>query len=484
MTTYEAAKYNYTGENLTTIPTSAVTSGTWADARISESSVTQHASSYDDTKLKNDFATVAIRQAIDESLGDYVLGNTFIDNFEDDTGLDGQTNTDRNTNFEYMSAVTGSAPDAYTKLLIHSSTNDNNLRFEDDSPSKHTIYNHGATFHDTATAKFGGSSINFGVGANETKLLAIQDHADFRFGTDAFTIDYWMKSSDSNNRRVLSVPGSPSGNTGRGAGAETDQWFIRQDLQSTGHNINFGGSNIASSTTFSSTDTGDNSWHHIEWSKPSNASGNADFKCAVDGTFGTAATAPSGDNWSNQSNSFASGHPFRIGGISMTPFGMYGDFYAGYIDEFRVSKGVQRHGSNFTPSTVPYGHQVSATGNFTSVNQTANATISKGGILVIYEDWCGTATLNTDLVASISADGGSNYTTTTLVAAGTHQAGYFPSYDLLHTGHKTGLPTLLMAAAQNVTIGTTGTSMKYKIAFANQALASKITRVYGVVLLY
>ena len=44
MSTYEALKYTFTGANITGIPTSAVTSGTFADARISSGSVTQHVS--------------------------------------------------------------------------------------------------------------------------------------------------------------------------------------------------------------------------------------------------------------------------------------------------------------------------------------------------------------------------------------------------------------------------------------------------------
>ena len=44
MSTYEALKYAFSGANLTSIPTSAITSGTFADARISSGSVTQHVS--------------------------------------------------------------------------------------------------------------------------------------------------------------------------------------------------------------------------------------------------------------------------------------------------------------------------------------------------------------------------------------------------------------------------------------------------------
>ena len=42
MATYEAKRYTFTGANITGIPTSAVSSGTFADARISSGSVTQH----------------------------------------------------------------------------------------------------------------------------------------------------------------------------------------------------------------------------------------------------------------------------------------------------------------------------------------------------------------------------------------------------------------------------------------------------------
>jgi hypothetical protein len=139
---------------------------------------------------------------------------------------------------------------------------------------------------------------------------------------------------------------------------------------------------------------------------------------------------------------------------------------SGWMQEFRMSN-TARWTGNFQPPLIPYHAAVNnATGNFTSANQTALATISKGGIVVLYKNNSGTATINTDLVAAISANGGTNYETVTLVALGTTIGGY------------------LMAGAQNVTISNTGTSMKYKISFANQSAGSKETRVHGVALLY
>jgi hypothetical protein len=107
-----------------------------------------------------------------------------------------------------------------------------------------------------------------------------------------------------------------------------------------------------------------------------------------------------------------------------------------------------------------------AAGNFTSVTQTALATVSKMSIIVLYKNTLGTATLNTDLVASVSSNGGTNYNAATLTAGGTFSTG------------------ILIAKSNDITISNTGTAPKYKIAFANQATATKATEIHGVALLY
>ena len=108
---------------------------------------------------------------------------------------------------------------------------------------------------------------------------------------------------------------------------------------------------------------------------------------------------------------------------------------------------------------------VNATGSYESTTINAAATTSKMGVVITYTDAAGTATLNTDLKVSLSADNGSNFTQVTLVAQ--------PNFS---TGIK-------MAKANDVTISNTGTQLKYKVEFANQS-ASKETRVNGVSLQY
>ena len=124
------------------------------------------------------------------------------------------------------------------------------------------------------------------------------------------------------------------------------------------------------------------------------------------------------------------------------------------------ASGVGVSSGSFLTSTV------SAAGSYQSVTINAASTTSKIGVVITYVDHAGTATLNTDLKVFLSANNGTNYTQVTLVAQ--------PNFA---TGIK-------MAKANDVTISNTGTQLKYKVEFANQASGSKVTRVTGVSLQY
>ena len=84
MTTYESAKYDYSGENITAIPTSAVSSGTFANARISGNSVTQHVAAFTDTNIRNDIGIQALHSAVADDAVAFNLPNAFIEQFQDD----------------------------------------------------------------------------------------------------------------------------------------------------------------------------------------------------------------------------------------------------------------------------------------------------------------------------------------------------------------------------------------------------------------
>ena len=130
--------------------------------------------------------------------------------------------------------------------------------------------------------------------------------------------------------------------------------------------------------------------------------------------------------------------------------------------------------SGATGTTSPSGTNIgqgityssnNATGNFTGTTITAPSSVSEMGAIITYQDQSGTNALNTDIVLQLSADGGSNYSTATLTA--------LPDFS---TGIK-------MAKVNDLAV-TAGTSLKYKISFANQASGSKEARIRGVALQY
>jgi len=101
MTTYKSIKYNISGADLTgltagqipNLATSKITSGTMADARISASSVTQHAATYDDNKLQSNIALLGFKTAVNGSLAKYNLQDQIIDEYTDATGVDASAST-------------------------------------------------------------------------------------------------------------------------------------------------------------------------------------------------------------------------------------------------------------------------------------------------------------------------------------------------------------------------------------------------------
>ena len=91
------------------IDASKITSGTFADARISSSSVSQHAQSFDDNKIVNDISTLAIRQASNENKAAYNTNSMFVDVFQDSSGITNLTNASRSEN-EYVASVYEGTP--------------------------------------------------------------------------------------------------------------------------------------------------------------------------------------------------------------------------------------------------------------------------------------------------------------------------------------------------------------------------------------
>ena len=107
-----------------------------------------------------------------------------------------------------------------------------------------------------------------------------------------------------------------------------------------------------------------------------------------------------------------------------------------------------------------------ATGSYTSTTNTVTDSVTQMSCVIVYKNQAGTATLNTDLKVSLSADNGSNFTQVTLTATNT---------SAIATNHIT-------ATSNKVTV-TAGTQLKYKVEFANQS-TSKDTRIQGISMIF
>ena len=80
---------------------SKITTGTFADARIAASNVSQHAQSFDDNKIVNDISTLGLRVHTQENLNASNTNSASFDVFQDSSGITNLSNAVRNDN-EYV----------------------------------------------------------------------------------------------------------------------------------------------------------------------------------------------------------------------------------------------------------------------------------------------------------------------------------------------------------------------------------------------
>jgi hypothetical protein len=192
-------------------------------------------------------------------------------------------------------------------------------------------------------------------------------------------------------------------------------------------------------------------WHHIAYVKQGSTA--RLYKNGTQVDSGTARTSNFTDNY------FRYGYHRSSGARN----------FEGYLDLLRISnRAIYPDGTTFVPANVwNYAtFTTSATGSFEGNAITAPSSTNKMGAVITYEDaGSGTNTLNTDLILDLSCDNGSNYSRATLTA--------LPDFA---TGIK-------MAKVNDLSIGTAGTQLKYKISFANQG-SVKQARIRGVSLQY
>ena len=211
-------------------------------------------------------------------------------------------------------------------LLLHCDGTNGSTTFTDNSPSPKTVTAYNGAAISTAQSKFGGASGLFD-GTND--YLVTPTTSAFTFGTSDFTIElgiYQTVSSVSAYKVLVgdNVYGSVGG------------W----QLYSYNNQLNLwkGGTEIISPSGTLTL----NSWNHVVWSR---ASGNN--RIFINGTQ-VGSTVSDSTNYTSTA--------IYIGAAKDG----YG-YYAGYIDEIRITKGVARYTGNFTPQTSAFPNNTGVT---------------------------------------------------------------------------------------------------------------------------
>lgn len=184
----------------------------------------------------------------------------------------------------------------------------------------------------TSVKKFGTASLKIDPDDDQANAKVLSEStSDFAFGTDDFTIELWFYKTvnaygflfdmrgggDTTNTDGLYVTMGGGGNTELDLGLNKSN-IIRTDMDAISND----------------------QWHHYAVTKDSNL-----YRVFIDGALQASA--------SNSTN-LNQNKPIMIGNYHGTSSG--GGFsFNGYIDEFRVTKGIDRYTPHFTPATSAFG---------------------------------------------------------------------------------------------------------------------------------
>jgi hypothetical protein len=215
--------------------------------------------------------------------------------------------------------------DSYTKSLFHFDGTDTSTTITDESGKVWTV--NGSAQLDTAIKEFGSASLMLEESTTDSLYLA--SNTDFSFDAD-FTIDCWIYLQDTNNDYAVIFG---SANTSWEAGCTLMQLRGYPNCYlSCGYN---GGTFVESTAGGILPFT----WYHVALVRSGTTT-----KIYINGVNDGTITSDSG-TWTFNSNGT------YIGADGWDGAGAY---LGGWIDEFRVSKGVARWTDTFDVPTSPY----------------------------------------------------------------------------------------------------------------------------------
>ena len=284
-----------------------------------------------------------------------------------------------------------------TSLLMHMDGTNGSTAFID-ATGKNAITRVGDTQISTAQSKFGGASAYFdGTGDR----LTLPANTAFAFGTGDFTIECWFNvSSLATNKGIFQLSNSSNYYTSNTASIlmSTYQGKITINLMA-----------ISAQTSLTVTD---GSWYHVALVRSSGIT-----KIYINGGLRTE-VGTSGAITDSNNYSYAY---LGIGAYGSSSTVLPTQTWNGYIDEFRITKGIARYTGNFTLPTTAFYNTASTTSLDPYFNQVS---------ALLHMDGTSGSTAFTDSSAStlaVTANGNAQLSTST-TKYGT-ASGYFDGTD-------------------------------------------------------
>tara|TARA_Y100001937_G_scaffold68929_1_gene94141 strand:+ start:522 stop:1793 length:1272 start_codon:yes stop_codon:yes gene_type:complete len=423
MANYKDLKYVF--------PASSITSGTFNDARIAASNVSQHATSFDDNKIVNDISTLGLRVHTQENLNASNTNSASFDVFQDSSAVSNLTNVARDAN-EFMSAQTF----ADSTLTINNSNYTTYIDSVKGVQASNTLRPTGSneftaiSNFDTVTDNTTYDGTNAGTGSAH-----LGTKGAYLFGNNGDSdSSYWRVNNNvagaaANNYYfhtiLLKLNLTPFNPASQGIALRD------YSLKWRNGSGNFWWNQMYGSIDITGINTSNEDHASLVLKSGSGINNGTSYTASTDGTAQSSNTVKA---------------KLII------------------IDQFHFNGTNSYMFDNLTITGLASLGTLNSSGSFTGTNITASST-NKMGAVITYQDNAGTNALNTDIVLQLSADGGSNFSTATLTA--------LPDFA---TGIK-------MAKVNDLSV-TAGTSLTYKISFANQASGSKEARIRGVSLQY
>jgi hypothetical protein len=509
----------FTADDIPNIDASKITSGTFADARIASSNVSQHATSFDDNQIQSNLAVLAFKTATNGSLAVYNLVDQVIDEYTDATGIDTSNSTNE-------SLINGSFKGAGTPVLgsaIVKEFSSSNASFDITEGSiidKMIVIggggaggNRNADGTNSGCGGGGGGgwagAVNFtipsginsanitvgagGVGGGSNSAGNVGGTSSIVFGSHLT-----LTATGGAGGQVSPIgsgdgAGGAGGSGSKSGSASVTSTTLQGGSGGTGRGVGnaSGGSNGNSGTLDGTT--------YI--SAGGGGGGSGDTAGATGGNGNSASYSGGGGGGGGDSETEnsgkAGGSGFTSGGEGSSTDGNE-DGGSATIDGSTVAGGTGSKnsqsrpknnagggglfggggggiGDGITSSSSAHGGQgyvrleyrpmIAPADNLTlkSTNKTAQSVPTKSDMVMLIENASGTATLNTDIKGFVSRDGGTTFTQGTLVDEGTWG-----------TNKK-----ILAFHDLDISSQPSGTSLCYKISTHNQSGGSKETKIHA-----